>query len=162
MSKALRENKIDSRLTFLRLRDEVVNDRFGYGYPQLYMYYVYNSSDGHYVDYETFKSIVNEYAAITGEEVKEGFPVALFKGLGKVQARKRRLTAKEALFLLKKTKRLNPTDHSDGYYVMIKWMRRCDVLNNKKYRFIPSKNMASRVHKNIMDGNYNCYETAKK
>jgi hypothetical protein len=166
IKKSIAYQKIDYRLPYLRLRDMSVNDRLGHGHAQLYIYYlayVKNIEADVVLSYEDFKAVLSYYSDLTSSEVSKGHVVLPFVGSGKIQAKKKKLSAKQMLFLLKNTtKGLNPTDHSDGYHVTVRWHRSRNYYNNAKFRFIPSINMSKRVHSNIMDGNYNCYQTAKK
>lgn len=161
--KELVRQGIDYRVTYIRVRRKQLDTKFSYGWPQLYAYYLAYKNLTDFVSYEDFKIILKEYADISCDEVASGLDMKPFKALGYIVAVKRRLKAVEALFLLRNTKSgLNPTDHSDGFYVTVKWYRPKCINNNKSYRFISSNNMSSRIYKNIMNGNYNCYLTSKK
>lgn len=157
------KQKIDYRVTYIRLRGDKPNKKFSYGYPQLYAYYLAYKNLTDFVSYEDFKVILKEYADMACDEVASGLDMKPFKTIGYIVAVKRRLKAIEALFLLREAHRpLNPTDHSDGFYVQVKWYRPKGIQNNRAYRFISSDNMSNRIYKNIMNGNHNCYLTSKK
>lgn len=153
--KKIRREGFDYRNKSVRLNSSVYHS---HGLNSSYAYYYASVGDENAVDFADYYNIINLYYNDMVMLILDGYTVSINKLLGNLVIKKR----KASLNLIKRVlNRFKTTDDlfdsSHGYTFSFRWSRSRNPFS--KYMFVASKSLRIKLHKLILNGYYNNFQT---